>query len=113
MTPEQRARVTYDAFNVRDESTALAGLATNIRWDDGEGHTLTDKQSIARHWREQWQKADAKILIDGLQQNGPDLIVLATLQTKQPDGTSASQKIRNTLHFSGDLIASMKISMRE
>jgi hypothetical protein len=113
MTPEQRVHMTYEAFNERDESTALAGLASDVHWDDGGGHMLTDKQSIAGHWREQWQNADAKILIDSMHWDGPELILLATLKTKNSDGTRASRTIRNTLQFSGELISSMTISMRE
>ena len=109
MSPEQQVRVTYDAFNERDETTALAGLAENVRWDDGEGHMLTSRQSIARHWREQWQKADARILIASMQWSGPELIVEVTLQTRQDGGAPASRMIRNILQFSGSLISSMKI----
>src|SRR5687768_2417029 len=109
MSPEQHVRLTYDAFNKRDEATALAGLAENVRWDDGEGHVLTSRQSIARHWREQWQKADAKILIESTQWSGPELILEVTLKTRQADGTTASRSIRNTLQFSVGLISSMKI----
>jgi hypothetical protein len=110
MTPEQRVHVTYEAFNQRDESSALAGLTSDVRWDDGEGHMLTDKQSIAGHWRQQWQSADAKILIDSMHWDGSELILLVTLKTKRSDGTRASQTIRNSLQFSGDLISSMEIS---
>jgi hypothetical protein len=35
MTPEQQVRITYDAFNARDEPTALAGLVTDVQWDRG------------------------------------------------------------------------------
>jgi hypothetical protein len=44
-----------------------------------------------------------------MERRGPELILLATLETKQPDGRSDSQAIRNTLCFSKDLISSMKI----
>ena len=109
MTPEQHVRLTYDAFNRRDESTALAGLAEDVSWDDGKGHMLTSRQEIARHWQEQWREADARIRIDSMQWRGPELTLLATLETKRADGASVSQPIRNTLQFSGGRISSMKI----
>jgi hypothetical protein len=109
MTPEQCVRATYEAFNEHNEAAALAGLALDVRWDDGAGHMLAGKQSVAEHWREQWREADAKLQIGSMQWNGPELIVFATLQTRQPDGTSASRNIRNTLQFSEHLISSMKI----
>src|SRR5688500_718928 len=109
MTPEERVQVVYTAFNKRDEATALAGLDTKVKWDNGQGHTLTGKQAVADHWREQWRTADARVQIDSIQRNGSELILLATLDTAQPDGTRNSQSIRNTVRFSHDLIASMQI----
>jgi hypothetical protein len=109
MTHEERVQVVYTAFNERDEATALAGLDTKVQWDDGQGHTLTGKQAVAEHWRAQWHAADARVQIDSIQRNGRELILLATLETAQPDGTRNSQPIRNTIRFSDDLIASMQI----
>ena len=109
MTPEESVQVVYTAFNERDEATALAGLDTNVQWDDGRGHTLTGKQAVADHWREQWRTADARAQIDSIQRNGRELILLVTLETAQTDGTRNSQSIRNTVRFSHDLIASMQI----
>jgi hypothetical protein len=109
MTPEQRTQVTYDAFNERDETTALAGLAADVQWDDGAGHVLVGKQAVLEHWREQWRSADTRIRIDSMQRRGPELILRATLETNQPDGGSTSRAIRNTLLFSDDRISSMKI----
>jgi len=110
MTEEQRVRTTYDAFNARDERQALAGLHTDVRWDDGEGHMLSGKQAVAEHWREQWQKADAKLQIDSMERDGADLIVFATLNFSQLGGARTSRPVRNTIRLRDDLIASMHIS---
>jgi hypothetical protein len=110
MTPEERVHVVYTAFNERDETTALAGLDIDVQWDDGHGHTLTGKQAVAEHWRAQWHTLDARVQIDSMQRIGSELVLLATLETAQPDGTRNSQPIRNTIRFSHDLIAAMRIA---
>ena len=109
MSLEQRIRKTYDAFNERDETTALAGLDPEVRWDDGEGHMLIGKQAVAVHWREQWRKTDARVLIDSMEWQDGALILGVTLHVKQANGTATSQTVRNTICFSDDLIASMQI----
>src|SRR5947207_614547 len=84
---EDTVPTTYDASNARNLPRALANLSPKVRWDDGDGHMIEGKEAVAKHWTEQWQKADAKIEIERLAWQGSELRVAVRLDVRNADGS--------------------------
>lgn len=109
MTPEDAVRQTYATYNARDLPRALENLASDVEWDDGTGNMLRGKAAVAAHWREQWQKADAKVEIETLVWQGPALVIGILLDVRAAETGRSRQKLRNTIAFSDGLIRTMRI----
>jgi hypothetical protein len=109
MKPEDAVRSTYDAYNARDLTGALANLSPDVDWDDGEGHMLHGKEAIAAHWEEQWRTADARVGIKHLKWARAQLCVNVQLDTRRPDGAREQQTLTNTIEFDGELVRAMRI----
>ena len=109
MTPEEAVHSTYDAYNVRDLSRALANLSPDVDWDDGAGHMLHGKDAVARHWQDQWRTADAHVAIKQLEWARAQLRASVQLTTRKPDGAQAQQTLTNTIELDGQLIRAMRI----
>ena len=110
MKREDAVRSTYDAYNARDLPRALANLAADVDWDDGEGNVLRGKDAVARHWADQWRRADAKVEIEQLAWQGEELRLAVLLDILKPDGSRVRQPLANTLSFAGELIRAMRIA---
>jgi nuclear transport factor 2 (NTF2) superfamily protein len=106
---EDAVRSTYDAYNARDPTRALANLSADVEWDDGEGNMLHGKDAVARHWADQWRQADAKVEIEHLAWRGDTLRLAVRLDLRKPDGCRGQQPLVNTISFAGDLIRAMRI----
>ena len=110
MKREDAVRSTYDAYNARDLPRALANLSAEVDWDDGEGNMLHGKEAVARHWADQWRRADAKVGIDRLAWRGAELHLAVQLDSRKPDGSRGQQPLANTISFTGNLIRAMRIA---
>lgn len=110
MTPEQSVRLTYEAYNNRDLETALSQLDSKVQWDNGEGAMLQGVAAVADHWQQQWQQAEAKVVIDSMEWDSRDLILRVTLETKEPTGAASVNEVRNVIRFTEDRIVSMRIA---
>ena len=110
MKREDSVRSTYDAYNARDLPRALANLSADVDWDDGEGNMLHGKDAVARHWADQWRRADAKVEIERLAWQGEELRLAVRLDGSKPDGSRARQPLANTLSFVGQLIRAMRVA---
>jgi hypothetical protein len=110
MEREDAVRSTYDAYNARDLPRALAHLSADVDWDDGAGNMLHGKDVVARHWADQWRRADAKVEIEHLTWHGSELRLGVRLDSRSPDGSRGQQRLKNTIAFAGDLILAMRIA---
>jgi SnoaL-like domain len=110
MKREDAVRSTYDAYNARDLPRALANLSAEVDWDDGEGNMVHGKDAVARHWADQWRRADAKVEIEHLTWHGSELRLGVRLDSRSPDGSRGQQRLKNTIAFAGDLIFAMRIA---
>ena len=84
MEREDAVRSTYDAYNARDLPRALAHLSADVEWDDGEGNMLHGKDAVARHWADQWRRADAKVEIEHLAWHGERAAPRRSARQPQP-----------------------------
>jgi hypothetical protein len=101
-------RRMYDAYNARQMDAALAGLHVDVEWDGGSEGMLHGKQAVERHWRSQWQGADAKVYIQMSAWENSSLVLQVTLDTETPHGAS-KQQIQNVITFRDGLVASLRI----
>jgi hypothetical protein len=109
MTPEDAVRTTYEAYNARNLPLALANLAPDVNWDDGQGNMIEGKDAVAKHWADQWRQADATVEIEQLAWHGAELRLAILLDVRKPNGRRAQQPLKNTISFVGNLIHSMRI----
>ena len=98
----------YDAYNARQMDAALTGLHAKVDWDGGAEGMLHGKEAVERHWRSQWQDADAKVYIRSSAWENSSLVLQVTLKTGTPHGAS-EQQIQNVVTFKDGLVASLRI----
>jgi ketosteroid isomerase-like protein len=109
MKQEDAVRMTYAAYNARDLARAREALAPDVQWDDGSGSMIKGKNAVAKHWTEQWRKADAKVQIEKLSRHGSTFHLVVSIDVRVSRESRAKQKVNNIIEFDGSLIRLMRI----
>jgi hypothetical protein len=109
---EQLLRSLYEAFNVRDVETCLAGMTPDVDWANGwEGGRVVGREAVRDYWRRQWAVIDSSAEPIAVTERPDGTVEVAVrLVARDQEGTVINdQQGVHVYAFRGDLVRRMTI----
>jgi hypothetical protein len=113
MTPEQRLRTTYDAFNARDIDEVLAQMTDDVDWPNAwEGGRVIGTDAVRDYWTRQWAQIDPHVEPSSFTTLPDGSVRVEVKQTVRAlDGTIVAEGVVfHTYHFRDGLVERMAVS---
>jgi hypothetical protein len=112
ISPEQRLRALYEAFNARDFDALLAAMTPDVDWPNAwEGGRVHGREGVRTYWTRQWAEIDSRVEAEAIAPLPDGRVAVDVHQTARSlDGQPiADARVRHVYELRDGLIARMDV----
>ena len=112
MTPQDRLRALYRAFNARDVDTVLSALDPDVDWPNGmDGGRVHGHGAVRDYWTRQWTMIDPTVQPVGFDVDDDGRIVVDVHQVvrDRAGAVVADQRVQHVYELRDALVTRMEI----
>lgn len=114
-THEDLVRRAYSAFNGRAIDAALELLSPDVDWPKvPDGGFVHGRENVARHWREQFAKADPRVEVDDIAEPSTDRVEANVHQIVRDFGgrTLSNERLLHVFTIANERIKRLEVRAR-